>query len=85
MRISIPPNTAGEVVIPAPAQANRSVVSESGKAVWQAGCFVPRASPGVLSGWSAPIATAGDHRGEIHLVIGSGNYSFSASLPAAGQ
>ena len=71
MVISLPANTAGEVVIPTPAKAATSTVTEGGKVVWKGGKFVAGV-PGVVS-----IAGVD---GAIHITVGSGSYSLSATI-----
>ena len=72
MTLNLPPNTQGEIVIPISTPTTHwSIVSEAGHIIWQAGNFVPRSSPGVLNGTLQPDG--------IHFVIGSGNYSFTAT------
>jgi len=70
--LSLPANTEGELVLPAPVNASSSVVKESGQVVWQHGAFVARASSGVRNGSSAADG--------IHITVGSGSYTFVATL-----
>ena len=72
MVLSLPPNTVGELVLPAPVHAGSSVVKESGRVVWQHGAFVAGASSGVHNGSSAADG--------IHMMVGSGSYTFVAML-----
>jgi hypothetical protein len=72
MTLSLPPNTGGEIVVPAPAKPATSVVMEGGRVVWRRGAFVAGASDGVLNGSSSADG--------IHLFVGSGDYSFAATL-----
>ena len=75
MSLSLPPNTCGEIVLPAPVLPRSSVVTEAGQVVWQDGAFVAAAlGNGVLN-----RSAAADGSG-IHFAVGSGSYSFSATL-----
>ena len=70
MTLSLPPNTRGDIVLPTPVLPESSVVTESGKVVWQHGAFVN--VTGVRHGSAAADG--------IHFAVGSGNYTFSATL-----
>jgi hypothetical protein len=72
MVLNLPPNTEGELVLPAPVNAGSSVVKESNTVVWQHGAFVAGASSGVHNGSSAADG--------IHMMVGSGSYTFVAML-----
>ena len=71
MSLSLPPNTYGDVVLPAPVRSDSSTVTESGKVVWQRGAFIAVGN-GVRN---ASAAADG-----IHFAVGSGSYVFSATL-----
>ena len=71
MAISLPPNTHGDIVLPAPVLPENSVITESGKKVWEHGRFIAVGN-GVRNG---SVAADG-----IHFAVGSGNYTFLASL-----
>lgn len=71
MSLSLPPNTCGDVVLPAPVRPDSSTVTESGKVVWQRGAFIAVGN-GVRN---ASAAADG-----IHFAVGSGSYVFSATL-----
>ena len=72
MVLTLPPNTEGELILPAPVNAGSSVITESDKVVWQHGAFVAGASSGVHNGSSAADG--------IHMMVGSGSYRFVATL-----
>jgi hypothetical protein len=71
MALTLPPNTCGDVVVPAPVLPESSVITESGKVVWENGAFVAVGN-GVRNG----SATADG----IHFAVGSGDYTFLATL-----
>ena len=71
MVLSLPPNTCGDVVLPAPVLPESSVITESGKVVWQNGAFVAVGN-GVRNGSAATD--------RIHFAVGSGSYTFLATL-----
>jgi alpha-L-rhamnosidase len=72
MALVLPANTCGEVVIPAPVLAGTSVVTEAGQVVWQHGAFVAAQGNGIRNGSAAADG--------IHFTVGSGSYSFTATL-----
>jgi alpha-L-rhamnosidase len=72
MALVLPANTCGEVVIPAPVLAGTSAVTEAGQVVWQHGAFVAAQGNGIRNGSAAADG--------IHFTVGSGSYSFTATL-----
>ena len=71
MRIELPANTAGTVVIPPSISPATTTVTESGKAVWSGNHFVNGVS-GVTAGAVVD--------GALNLQVGSGSYEFSATV-----
>ena len=71
MRIELPANTAGTVVIPPSINPASSTVTESGKTVWSGNHFVSGVS-GVTAGAVLD--------GALNLQVGSGSYEFSATV-----
>jgi alpha-L-rhamnosidase len=71
MALSLPPNTCGDIVLPAPVLPESSVITESGKVVWEHGKFIAVGN-GVRNGSAAADG--------IHFEVGSGNYTFLATL-----
>jgi len=71
MSLTLPPNTAGTVVIPAPVKPASTTVTEGGKPVWKNNAFVSGVA-GVTSGAAVD--------GAISLEVGSGTYAFSATM-----
>jgi alpha-L-rhamnosidase len=70
MALTLPTNTGGTVVFPAPIKPATTTVTEGGKTVWAANKFVSGVA-GVLSGSVVD--------GVVTLEVGSGSYSFSAT------
>ena len=71
MRIELPANTAGIVVIPPSISPAATTVTEGGKTVWTSNHFVSGVS-GVTSGEVVD--------GAVNLEVGSGSYEFSATV-----
>lgn len=66
LSVTIPPNTAAQVVLPPAAS-----ITESGALVFRSGTFQPGASPGVLAGAIDPPT------GQVVLQVTSGVYKFA--------
>jgi alpha-L-rhamnosidase len=71
MGIELPPNTAGIVVVPSSISPATTTVTENGQAVWKDNHFVS----GVSGVTSAEVVD-----GAINLQVGSGSYTFSATV-----
>ena len=71
MSLTLPPNTAGTVVIPAPVKPASTTVTEGDKPVWKNNAFVSGVA-GVTSGAAVDGASS--------LEVGSGTYACSATM-----